>query len=66
MKRSAMITWDQLRVAGVILVAVAILALAGYKLGWKPNVELREGLGRTIEYFRSIDMETFRAPTPNY
>jgi UDP-glucuronate decarboxylase len=42
------------------------IALAGQKLGWKPKVELREGLGRTIEYFRSIDMDTFRAPTPNY
>jgi nucleoside-diphosphate-sugar epimerase len=24
------------------------------KLGWEPKVELREGLVKTIEYFRSI------------
>ena len=33
-----MITWDQLRVAGVILVAVAVLALAGWKLGQAANL----------------------------
>jgi phospholipid/cholesterol/gamma-HCH transport system substrate-binding protein len=38
MKRSAMITWDQLRVAGVILVAVAVLALAAWKLGQAANL----------------------------
>ncbi len=38
MKRSPMITWDQLRVAGVILVAIAILAFAGYKLGQAANL----------------------------
>jgi UDP-glucuronate decarboxylase len=42
------------------------IALASERLGWWPKVELEEGLERTIEYFRSIDMETFRAPTPNY
>ncbi len=34
--------------------------------GWEPKVPLREGLKRTIEYFRSCDMSQFRAPTPNY
>lgn len=38
MKRSAKITWDQLRVAGIILVALAVLALAGYKLGQAANL----------------------------
>lgn len=38
MKRSSLITWDQLRVAGVILVAVAVLAMAGYKLGQAANL----------------------------
>ncbi len=38
MKRSAMITWDQLRVAGVILIAIAILGLAAYKLGQAANL----------------------------
>jgi phospholipid/cholesterol/gamma-HCH transport system substrate-binding protein len=38
MKRSAIITWDQARVAGIILAAVAILALAAYKLGQAANL----------------------------
>lgn len=42
------------------------ITLARAKLGWQPTVELREGLGRTIDYFKSIDMATFRAPTPNF
>ncbi len=33
---------------------------------WEPKVPLREGLKKTIEWFRSIDMSTYRAPTPNY
>lgn len=33
-----MITWDQLRVAGVILVAVGILGLAAYHLGKAANI----------------------------
>ena len=41
MKRSAMITWDQLRVALVILIAVAIVVLAGYKLGQAANLFTR-------------------------
>lgn len=35
-------------------------------LGWEPTVPLREGLTRTIEYFRSINLADFRAPTPNF
>jgi UDP-glucuronate decarboxylase len=42
------------------------ITLAGEKLGWKPTVALREGLAKTIEWFRSIDMREYRAPTPNY
>lgn len=38
MKRSALITWDQVRVAGIILAALAILAFAGYKLGQAANL----------------------------
>lgn len=33
-----MITWDQLRVGGLIFVAVAVLALAAYKLGKAANL----------------------------
>jgi phospholipid/cholesterol/gamma-HCH transport system substrate-binding protein len=41
MKRSAMITLDQLRVGLVILAALGILALAGYKLGQAANLFTR-------------------------
>lgn len=41
MKRSAKITWDQLRVALVILAAVGIVVLAGYKLGQAANLFTR-------------------------
>jgi len=42
------------------------IRLASEKLGWRPTVELREGLQRTIEWFQSIDLDSYRAPTPNY
>lgn len=42
------------------------ISLAKEKLGWEPKVKLREGLSRTIDWFKSIRMEEFRAPTPNY
>ncbi len=42
------------------------IALASEKLGWSPRVPLREGLEKTIAWFRSIDIGDYRAPTPNY
>jgi UDP-glucuronate decarboxylase len=42
------------------------ITLAKGKLGWEPKVPLREGLRKTIEYFASVDIDSFRAPTPNY
>jgi dTDP-glucose 4,6-dehydratase len=30
------------------------IAKAKAKLGWEPKVKLEDGLGRTIEYFRSV------------
>jgi len=42
------------------------ITLAKSKLGWEPSVSLRDGLARTIEWFRSIDMAEYRPPTPNY
>ena len=42
------------------------ISLARARLGWEPKIALREGLARTIEYFRSIDLARFRAPTPNF
>lgn len=38
MKRSPMITWDQVRVAGLVLVALAILGAAAYTLGRAANL----------------------------
>jgi UDP-glucuronate decarboxylase len=43
-----------------------VIDLAKSKLNWEPTVPLRQGLQKTIDYFKSIDMEAFRAPTPNY
>ena len=42
------------------------IALARQRLDWEPKVALREGLKRTIDWVRSVDISTFRAPTPNY
>ncbi|QOJ00704.1 MAG: SDR family oxidoreductase [Phycisphaeraceae bacterium] len=42
------------------------ISLAKSRLGWEPKVPLREGLAKTIAWFRSIDMSQYRAPTPNY
>lgn len=42
------------------------ITLAKAKLAWEPTIELREGLQKTVDYFRSIDFAQFRAPTPNY
>jgi UDP-glucuronate decarboxylase len=42
------------------------IALARQRLGWEPQVPLRDGLARTIAWFQSIDVNQFRAPTPNY
>ncbi len=42
------------------------ITLAKEKLGWEPTIQLREGLAQTIDWFKSVDLSTFRAPTPNY
>jgi len=42
------------------------ITLATKSLGWKPRIKLEEGLKKTIEWFRSIDLSTYRPPTPNY
>jgi UDP-glucuronate decarboxylase len=34
--------------------------------GWEPKVPLKEGLQKTIDWFRSIKWDEYRAPTPNY
>jgi UDP-glucuronate decarboxylase len=42
------------------------IALAKKHLHWEPKVPLREGLARTIAWFRSIDLADYRPPTPNF
>jgi UDP-glucuronate decarboxylase len=42
------------------------ITLAQKHLDWRPTTKLRDGLQKTIEWFRSIDMTHYRAPTPNY
>ncbi len=42
------------------------ITLAKQRLNWEPTVPLREGLERTIAWFRSIDLADYRPPTPNY
>ena len=39
------------------------ISLAKKKLGWEPTIKLREGLGKTIEYFASLDLRHYRKPT---
>jgi UDP-glucuronate decarboxylase len=42
------------------------ITLARKHLGWEPKVPLPEGLKKTIDWFRSIKWDEYRAPTPNY
>jgi len=39
------------------------IRLAKEKLKWEPKVPLREGLAKTIEYFKSVELGSFRKPT---
>lgn len=42
------------------------ISLARKHLQWEPKVPLREGLQKTIDWFRSINLDHYRPPTPNY
>jgi UDP-glucuronate decarboxylase len=42
------------------------ITLARKHLNWEPTVPLREGLQKTIDWFKTIDPEQYRPPTPNY
>jgi len=42
------------------------ITLAQTRLGWRPTVCLHDGLAKTIAWFRSIDMDHYRPPTPRY
>ena len=39
------------------------ISLAQKKLGWQPTVSLRDGLIKTIEFFKGIDLKQYRKPT---
>jgi len=39
------------------------ISLAKQRLDWSPQVPLREGLAKTIDYFRSLDLRRFMRPT---
>jgi len=32
-------------------------------LDWEPQVQLREGIGKTVEYFKSLDLRKYKQPT---
>ena len=42
------------------------ISLAKQELAWQPSISLREGLQKTIDWFKSIDLSHYRPPTPNY
>ena len=42
------------------------ITMAERELGWRPQVSLRDGLVKTIEWFRSIKPDQYRPPTPNF
>jgi UDP-glucuronate decarboxylase len=42
------------------------ITLAKKHLGWSPKTPLREGLEKTVAWFRTIRWDEYRAPTPNY
>jgi len=42
------------------------IALAKKHLNWEPKIPLREGLIKTIEWFRGINFDEYRPPTPNF
>ncbi len=42
------------------------ISRARAQIHWGPQVPLREGLAKTIHWFRSIDLTGYRPPTPNY
>jgi UDP-glucuronate decarboxylase len=42
------------------------ITLAKEKLNWEPKITLQEGLEKTINWFKNIDLEQYRPPTPLY
>ena len=42
------------------------ITLAKKYLDWEPTIPLAEGLARTIDWFKTIDLADYRPPTPNF
>jgi UDP-glucuronate decarboxylase len=42
------------------------ITLAKKHLDWEPTIPLRDGLAKTIAWFKTVDMDQYRPPTPNY
>src|SRR5262245_8890033 len=42
------------------------ITLAKKHLGWEPKTPLKDGLEKTIAWFRGINLSDYRPPTPNY
>ena len=42
------------------------ITLARRHLEWEPRFPLRDGLQQTIAWFRTIDLDSYRPPTPNF
>ena len=42
------------------------ITLARKHLDWEPTVSLRDGLSKTIEWFKTINADDYRPPTPNF
>src|SRR6056297_491850 len=42
------------------------ITLATKELGWTPTTDLSTGLTKTIEWFKTINPDDYRPPTPNY
>jgi UDP-glucuronate decarboxylase len=42
------------------------ITLAKKLLNWQPTITLREGLEKTIAWFKTIELSHYRPPTPNF
>ena len=42
------------------------ITLARKHLDWEPTVSLRDGLSKTIDWFKTINADDYRPPTPNF
>lgn len=42
------------------------ITLAKQKLDWEPSTQLKDGLKKTIDWVKGVDLSQYRPPTPNY